>query len=231
MSPSPKQPELWYYPDGVPSALRKATVFSQLRFYQRSEVLYQLTVHFCQRFFPTHGDRTVDQMVQAARSTQQNIAEGCSDGQTSAESELKLLGIARGSNQELLGDYQNYLKRKDLAEWFGQHPRFDKMHTFCKEHTHYDDYRDLLPKMSDEELANMALCLCHQVDSGLTKYIEKKDREFVTQGGIKERMYASRTGYRQQEQARLKALEQQLPQLQAEIKRLQSLLEQHGIDY
>ena len=87
-------------------------VYTELRFYQRSDVLYQLTQLFCQRFLPKYGDRTVDQMVQAARSTKQNIAEGSSDGQTSTETELKLLGIARGSNKELLEDYCDYLKRQ-----------------------------------------------------------------------------------------------------------------------
>lgn len=98
-------------------------VYTELRFYQRSDVLYQLTQMFCQRYLPKYGDRTVDQMVQAARSTKQNIAEGSSDGQTSTETELKLLGIARGSNKELQEDYQDYLKRKGLEEWFGKNER------------------------------------------------------------------------------------------------------------
>ena len=113
-----------HYDDGTASVLRKAVVFEELRFYQRSDVLYQLTQIFCQRFLPKYGDRTVDQMVQAARSTKQNIAEGSSDGQTSTAIELNLLGIARGSNKELLEDYKDYLKRKGMDEWFGKNPRF-----------------------------------------------------------------------------------------------------------
>ena len=147
------------YDDGTASVLRKAVVFEELRFYQRSDVLYQLTQLFCQSYLPQYGDRTVDQMVQAARSTKQNIAEGSSDGQTSTEVELKLLGIARGSNKELLEDYKDYLKRKGLAEWFGKNQRFERMHDFCKYHSRYEDYKDLLPKMNDEELANLAICL------------------------------------------------------------------------
>lgn len=77
--------------------LRKPVVYTSLRFYKRSDVLYQLTKTFCKRFLPPYGDRTVDQMVQAARSTKQNIAEGSSDGQTSTESELKLLGVPHRS--------------------------------------------------------------------------------------------------------------------------------------
>ncbi|MBR1594368.1 MAG: four helix bundle suffix domain-containing protein [Alloprevotella sp.] len=194
---SKQNPEVRHYADGTASVLRPAVVYTDLRFYQRSDVLYQLTQQFCQRFLPRYGDRTVDQMVQAARSTKQNIAEGSSDAQTSAETELKLLGIARGSNQELLEDYQDYLKRKGFEEWHGSNPRFDKLHAFCKRHSRYEDYRGLLPRMNDEELANTAICLCHQVDSALTKYIARKDREFTTEGGIRERMTAARLGQRE----------------------------------
>ena len=111
-------PTIRHYADGVTSVQRSPVVYTGLRFYQRSDVLYQLTRMFCQRFLPKYGDRTVDQMIQAARSTKQNIAEGSSDGQTSMEIELKLLGVARGSNKELLEDYQDYLKMKGLQEWF-----------------------------------------------------------------------------------------------------------------
>lgn len=78
-----------------------STVLNHLGFYLKSDVLIQLTKCFCERFLPKYGDRTVDQMVQAARSVKQNIAEELTDGQTSFEVEIKLLGIARGSNQEL----------------------------------------------------------------------------------------------------------------------------------
>ena len=101
-SSNKEQPGIRHYDDGIASVLRKAVVYTELRFYQRSDVLYQLTQTFCQRYLPHYGDRTVDQMIQAARSTKQNIAEGSMDGQTSSETEMKLLGIARGSNQELL---------------------------------------------------------------------------------------------------------------------------------
>ena len=126
----PSKIELQHYADGMPSVLRKAVVYQELYFYKRSEILYQLTVAFCRRFLPKHGDRTVDQMIQAARSKMQNIAEGSSDGASSAEVEIKLLGIARGSNQELLGDYQNHIKTHRLQLWWGTNPRADKLHAF-----------------------------------------------------------------------------------------------------
>ena len=112
--PDPKNINLRRYDDGTPSIMRKATVYTDLHFYRKSDVLVQLTKAFCERFLPKHGDRTVDQMVQAARSVKQNIAEGLTDGQTSFETEIKLMGIAKGSNQELQEDYQDYLKQHGL---------------------------------------------------------------------------------------------------------------------
>lgn len=109
------------YDDGTPSVLRKKTVYTDLFFYRKSDVLVQLTKTFCERFLPRYGDRTVDQMVQAARSIKQNIAEGLTDGQTSFEVEIKLLGIAKGSNQELLEDYHDYLKQHGLTDWGASH--------------------------------------------------------------------------------------------------------------
>lgn len=219
-----KKPTINHYKDGTASVLRKAVVYTELRFYQRSDVLYQLTQMFCQRYLPKYGDRTVDQMVQAARSSKQNIAEGSSDGQTSTETELKLLGIARGSNKELQEDYQDYPKRKGLEEWFGKNKRFESLHNFCKEHSQFDDYKDVLPKMNDEEMANMAICLCHQVDAALTKYIERKDREFTTEGGIRERMTAARLGQRETQREIIKRLTKENEELKREIARLRRLL-------
>ena len=221
---SEKKPQINHYKDGTASVLRKAVVYTELRFYQRSDVLYQLTQLFCQRYLPKYGDRTVDQMVQAARSTKQNIAEGSSDGQTSMEVELKLLGIARGSNKELMEDYQDYLKRKNMTEWFGKNERFERLHSFCKEHSKYEEYRPLLEKMNDEELANMAICLCHQVDSALTKYIEKKDREFTTEGGIRERMTAARLGQRETQKEIIARQAKEIEELKRENARLRALL-------
>lgn len=221
---SEKKPQINHYKDGTASVLRKAVVYTELRFYQRSDVLYQLTQMFCQRYLPKYGDRTVDQMVQAARSTKQNIAEGSSDGQTSTETELKLLGIARGSNKELMEDYQDYLKRKNLTEWFGKNERFERLHSFCKEHSEYEEYRPLLVKMNDEELANMAICLCHQVDAALTKYIERKDREFTTEGGIRERMTAARLRQRETQKEIIARQAKEIEELKRENARLKALL-------
>ena len=218
-----------HYADGTASSLRKPVVYTELRFYQRSDVLYQLTCVFCKKYLPKYGDRTVDQMIQAARCSKQNIVEGSSDGQTSTESELRLLGIARGSNKELMEDYLDYLKRHRMEEWHGTNPRFESLHTFCRNHSLYHDYADLLEKMNDEEMANMAICLCHQVDSGLTKYIEHKDREFTTEGGIRERMTAARLGQRETQRQTIERQAAELSALRAEIARLNAILSQYGL--
>ena len=227
-SANKKQPNIQYYADGTASVMRKAVVYTELRFYKRSDVLYQLTQVFCQRYLPRYGDRTVDQMVQAARSTKQNIAEGSTDGRTSTETELKLLGIARGSNQELLEDYQDYLKRKGMIEWFGKNERFDRLHRFCQEHTLWDDYRPLTERMNDEELANMAICLCHQVDKAMAKYIERKDREFTTEGGIRERMTAARLGQRETQRQIIERQAAEIDVLRKENARLKEILKKTG---
>ena len=212
------------YRNGRPSVLRKATVWQKLNFYKRSEILYQLTVAFCRRFLPKHGDRTVDQMVQAARSTKQNIVEGYSDGQTSFEIEIKLLGVARGSNQELLADYCDYLAACGLVEWKNANPRFEALHRFCREHTDLAAFQPFFEKWTGDEMANCAICLAHMIDKALTTTISKKDEEFVTQGGIRERMTAARLGYRTDQSARIAALERENAALRAEVARLSGML-------
>ena len=141
--PNPKNINLKRYDDGTPSIMRKTTVYTKLHFYRKSDVLVQLTKAFCECFLPKYGDRTVDQMVQAARSVKQNIAEGLTDGQTSFETEIKLLGIAKGSNQELLEDYHDYLKQHRLNDWSKAEQlrqRYDKLLAYCRTHNDLTDY-------------------------------------------------------------------------------------------
>lgn len=189
-----KQPiNLVHYDDGTPSVMRKRTLYSELYFYRKSNVLLQLTKAFCRRFLPQYHDRTVDQMVQAARSIKQNIAEGLTDGQTSFEVEIKLLGIAKGSNQELLEDYWDYIRQHDIPEWAEKNSvRYEKMRQFCLQNHDESAYHRYFSLWSDEEMANVAICLCHMVDKAMTTFLEKRDREFVEEGGIRERMTAAR---------------------------------------
>ena len=204
--------------------LKKAVVWNELYFYRKSDAIYQLTVEFCKRFLPAHGDRTVDQMVQAARSGKQNIVEGSEDGQTSSEMEIKLLNVARGSLQELRLDYQDYLNTHRLPMWPADSERQQRLREFCHSHNDYSDYAPFVVKMSDEEMANLLLTLCHQTDKMMCSYIEKLEHRFVTEGGIKERMYAARTGYRQTVDAHVQALEAENQQLKTKVKALEEEL-------
>lgn len=204
--------------------LKKAVVWKELYFYRKSDALYQITVEFCRRFLPAHGDRTVDQMVQAARSGKQNIVEGSEDGQTSSEMEIKLMNVARGSLQELRADYLDYLNTHHLSVWNADSERQRKLREFCHSHNDYSDYEPLLSKMNDEEMANLALTLCHQTDKMMCNYIENLEKLFVTEGGIKERMHAARTGYRAEQDAHMRALETENATLKQRINELEKEL-------
>ncbi|MBO4721017.1 MAG: four helix bundle suffix domain-containing protein [Prevotella sp.] len=206
--------------------LRKAVVWKDLYIYRKSDTIYQLTVVFCKRFLPLHGDRTVDQMVQAARSGKQNIVEGSEDGQTSSEMEIKLLNVARGSLQELRADYQDYLNTHHLSLWAADSERQQRLRDFCHTHNDYDTYAPLVSKMNDEEMANLLLTLCHQTDRMMCAYIEKLEQRFVKEGGIKERMHAARTGYRQQQDTYLHSLEAENQHLKAENAELKRRIEE-----
>ena len=204
--------------------LKKAVVWKELYFYRKSDALYQITVEFCRLFLPAHGDRTVDQMVQAARSGKQNIVEGSEDGQTSSEMEIKLMNVARGSLQELRADYLDYLNTHHLSVWNADSERQRKLREFCHSHNDYSDYEPLLSKMNDEEMANLALTLCHQTDKMMCNYIENLEKLFVTEGGIKERMHAARTGYRAEQDAHMRALETENAALKQRINELEKEL-------
>lgn len=211
------------------TVLKKPVVWQNLYIYRKSDAIYQLTVAFCQRFLPEHGDRTVDQMVQAARSGKQNIVEGCEDGQTSSEMEIKLLNVARGSLRELREDYQDYLNTHHLSVWQGDGLRLERLRSFCHQHNDFADYELLVSKMNDEEFANLMLTLCHQTDKMMYSYIENLEKRFVSEGGIKERMHSARTGYRQQQDAYVRSLEEENKRLKQQIMELQERLSKGDI--
>ena len=222
--PNPKNINLKRYDDGTPSIMRKATVYSELHFYRKSDVLVQLTKTFCERFLPKYGDRTVDQMVQAARSVKQNIAEGLTDGQTSFETEIKLMGIAKGSNQELLEDYHDYLKQYGLSDWSKaeqMRQRYDKLLAYCRTHNDLADYERFFAQWTDEEMANTAISLCHMVDKAMSTFMEKRDREFVEEGGVRERMTAARLDMRGTQKQIIAQQEKEIAALKARIASLE----------
>lgn len=203
--------------DKVPSVLKQQANWDALFFYQKSDVIYQLTFAFCERFIHLYKDRTRDQVIQAARSCKQNIVEGLADGVTSTEMQLKLLNVARASLKETREDFEDYIKSRHLLFYRKGEERYDKMLTYCRYHNKLEDYEPFFSKWSDEEMCNCAITLCHMVDKMLMSFLAKLDREFVTEGGIKERMYKARTGYRQKQDERLKQLEEENPRLIKQI--------------
>ena len=212
----------------IPKVLRKQTKWQDLFFYRKTDVLYQMTLVFCKRFLPTYGDRTVDQMTQAARSGKQNIVEGCADGVTSTEMQLRMLNIARASIQELQEDYHDYLKARYRQPWQPEHPRYDTMLTFCREHNTLDDYLPFFERWTDEEMSNIGYTLCRMTDKMMTTYIEGLEAQFVEQGGIKERMHAARTGYRQQQDHLLQHQSAQIQQQSAQLQNQQKQIQQQS---
>ena len=212
--------------DKVPSVLKQQANWDALFFYQKSDVIYQLTFAFCDRFIHLYKDRTRDQVIQAARSCKQNIVEGLADGVTSTEMQLKLLNVTRASLKETREDFEDYIKSRHLLFYRKGEERYDKMLTYCRYHNKLEDYEPFFSKWSDEEMCNCAITLCHMVDKMLMSFLAKLDREFVTEGGIKERMYKARTGYRQKQDERLKQLEEENPRLIKQILELKEQLEE-----
>ena len=199
--------------------------WKELRFYQKSEALYQMTFVFCDRFLPKHGDRTVDQMRQAARSGKQNIIEGSEDGKTSTEMELTLLNVSRSSIHELREDYKDYLLTRRLALWDKLHPRYKKMRDFTRAHNLLEDYEPYFTKWSDEEMANIGYTLCCQIDVMMNGYLATLEERFRTEGGMKERMYRVRTGYRAEQDRKMHDMEATIKWQEARIKELEAELE------
>ena len=208
------------------SIFKKVANYKNLHVYQKSEVLVLLTDVFCKRFLPPYGDRTVDQMNQAARSGKQNIVEGSEAAMTSSETEVKLMNVGRASFQELREDYEDYLKRHHLPLWDKAHPRFDRTLAFCRENNSWEAYSQLSQKLPAEDFCNMAITLCHITDKMFDGYLKHLEKIFREQGGIRERMHAVRTGYRQQQDAHMRALEEENRQLRQEVERLKALLKQ-----
>ena len=180
--------ETHYFVQRVPN-------YKELLFFRKSVALSDVTFAFCERYL-TKGDRTIDQMVQAARSGKQNIIEGSEAAPTSSETEIKLLNVARASLKELQADYEDYLRARKMTMWDEKHARYEGLRKFCRETNESEAYMAQIEKMNDEEIANMAITMCHQVDVMMTKYIGVKEREFVENGGIREAMTRARLQYR-----------------------------------
>ena len=171
--------------------LRQDNDYRTMKAFRKAECIYDVTYYFAHTFLQT-GDRTIDQMIQAARSGKQNLAEGTIDGVTSREMEIKLANVNRASLHELLLDYEDYLRVRGLEQWKLDDPRSVKTRAFCKAHLDSAIYREKIRERSDETIANIAITLIHQCDVLLRGMIEWMKRDFIENGGIKEEMYRAR---------------------------------------
>ena len=169
--------------------------YRHLRVYQVTEMIYDITYYFAHRFL-SKGDRTIDQMVQAARSGKQNIAEGNQAAMTSSETEIKLTNVAKASLEELLDDYEDYLRVRGLEHWGKLHPRYQRMREYASGTHIRHSYAQTIRRMTDEEIANLCITLTHQAIYMLHKLLITMQQRFITEGGIREQMLKARLNYR-----------------------------------
>lgn len=163
--------------------------YRKLKSFQTTTIVYDLTVDFCNRFVKDYRMR--DQMVQAARSGRQNIAEGCQASGTSKKTELKLVGVARASLEELLLDFEDYLRQRQLELWDKNHPEAQKIRKLAYlEDRSYATYKTYCEK--DVSAANTAICLIHQANFLLDQQLRALEEQFMKEGGFTERLYKKR---------------------------------------
>jgi four helix bundle suffix protein len=160
--------------------------------YQKAEVIYDLTFRFAHRHL-AKGDRTVDQMIQAARSGKANILEGSRAGRASKETEIKLTNVARASLEELLDDYADFLRLRDFPQW----EKTSKEALYVRQLGRrtpqtFELYRKFLETRPPETVANIAICLIHQTHYLLDRQLLRLEKDFLAQGGLRERMTRAR---------------------------------------
>jgi four helix bundle suffix protein len=185
--PSHSDPNRIIPPRGDPR-----TLFS----FQKAEVIYDLTFRFAHKFL-SRGDRTIDQMIQAARSGKANILEGSKAGRTSKEMEIKLTNVARASLDELLDDYCDYLRVREFPQW----DKDSKEALFVRQLGRqtpqtFELYRNFFETRPPEVIANIAICLIHQTHYLLDRQLLRLEKDFLEQGGLRERMTRARLHYR-----------------------------------
>lgn len=170
--------------------------YDNLFSYQKSQIIYDATVKFCERFIDRKS-RTTDQMVQAARSGNKNIAEGSRISGTSKEAEVKLTNVARASLEELLGDYQDYLRQHRYPIW----DKNSKESLYVrklgrKDNLSYEDFREFIETRPACTVANILICLIHQANYLLDQQIHRLEQDFLKEGGLRERMTRARLAVR-----------------------------------
>lgn len=170
--------------------------YQTLLSFQKAEVVYDLTFRFAHKYL-SKGDRTVDQMIQAARSGKKNILEGSKAGLTSKETEIKLTSVARSSLEELLDDYRDYLRARDLPIWEKDSKEAQYVRRLGRKSPQsYEHYREFVETRPPEVIANIALCLIYQTNYLLDQQLRRLDKDFLEQGGLRERMTRARLAYR-----------------------------------
>jgi four helix bundle suffix protein len=161
-----------------------------------AEIVYDATVAFCGRFIDRRS-RTHDQMVQAARSGKQNIAEASVASGTSKKTELKLIGVARASLEELLLDYQDFLRQRGFQVWGKDDPKAKAIRALAyRVNRSYSTYRPYFEDEKPETSANAAICLIHQTNYLLDQQLRVLEQEFLREGGFTERLYRARSQVR-----------------------------------
>lgn len=171
--------------------LRQKGNYRELRCFQLAEHLYDITFVFCERFI-SPNDRTKDQMIQAARSIKQNIAEGSCAGTMSTQSEMFLTNVGKSSQQELLLDYEDYLITRGLCKWSIGDKRLDNVRSNLRQKMSREFMINKAKDWNDETLANVALTLVHQCDKMLAGLLNYQKHQFLQKGGIKEQMTKAR---------------------------------------
>ena len=170
--------------------------YRNLKSYQTAEIVYDATAAFCDRFVSLRS-RTHDQMVQAARSGKQNIAEGSMASGTSRKTELKLVGVARASLEELLLDYEDFLRQRQLPLWGKDHPQAQAIRKLAyASNKSYATYKSCLEKAPPEVAANTVICLIHQANYLLDQQLRQLEKAFAEEGGFSERLYRARVAAR-----------------------------------
>lgn len=169
--------------------------YKKLLSYQKTEVIFEMTYYFCHHYLQ-RGDRTIDQMVQAARSGKQNIVEGCAASATSNKTEIKLVSVAKASLQELLEDYEDYLRTRGHRQWEEGSKELEAMRRLGREHNDAPFFMNLVQTRPPETIANMAIVLIKQADYLLFKQLQRLADDFVEEGGFSERMMRIRKAKR-----------------------------------
>lgn len=179
----------------MPEIIKTTGDYKRLLSYQKADVIYRITFFFCHTFLEK-GDRTVDQMIQAARSGKQNIIEGCAASATSAKTEIKLLNVAKASLKELLEDYEDYLKTRGHRQWQQGSREFEAMRRLGATNNNAEDYMEIAATRPPDTIANMAIILLNQADYLLFRQLKRLEADFINEGGFSERMTAARRAKR-----------------------------------